>query len=776
MANAYNIPTQNTAGIFIGSSFADLVRKQLDIRKQKLAGTQNNYFSERTNEEVLYLNARTSWVRLSSAIDVNDDKGETAKNNVLQGGVVKFDNSVLLRGGLGTTDEFAYKNGEELGFRPMAGIESVSIKYKSRFGTLRDAEVRFRCNNLEQLNTMETLYMRPGYSVLLEWGHSTYYDNDSKFQTNPTTLSLFEAGLNKEKLYDKIVEQRRTTGGNYDAMYGFIRNFSWTFREDGGYDCISNIVAIGDVLDSLKINATGQVLDILGEKTDNSKKSTGNLSDDKTQSNLHAILYKINKIISDYNNSSIDLAQTNAKQYFESSLSSDPTLTRGYCVKFSGTDTGKFCYISLGMLCSILNQSILLKNGASVPLVRINIDTEYTRCLCHEDQISIDPGVCLIPGDPKSKISNAKINSFIADIAYRDYDAPFNGKAGKIYRILINIDYIAKVLYNVTNSNDQREVSLQALIQELLKGVGVALGNINSFSFSYDSEFNEAIIVDEQRIPGINFDSTNKNPSTSLYEIPIFGLSSLVTHCHLHAEIFPEMSTMISIAAQNGGQSMGIDGTTLSLFNENLVDRIMSDRTYITSLSPSTNASLRALSNTNQPGILFTGTQNINGNSNQQDYNAFISKLQEHVENLNKPIYSASECQAISNLYRDYLVFIKHLDSSYRSSTLIPIKLNITMFGVSGMRIGQAFTLPDNRLPENYKGRVCFFITGLSHSIQGNIWTTEIVSQMMMNGVSDSGGKAADNLRKNLKDNFTPTNTGGSSTENIATLHNIPKR
>jgi hypothetical protein len=37
-------------------------------------------------------------------------------------------------------------------------------------------------------------------------------------------------------------------------MFGFIKNYSWKARMDGGYDCTTEIISIGEVIESLKVN------------------------------------------------------------------------------------------------------------------------------------------------------------------------------------------------------------------------------------------------------------------------------------------------------------------------------------------------------------------------------------------------------------------------------------------------------------------------------------------------------------------------------------------
>ena len=44
--------------------------------------------------------------------------------------------------------------------------------------------------------------------------------------------------------------------GNYEAMFGYVKNYSWSARMDGGYDCTTEIISLGEVIESMKINYT----------------------------------------------------------------------------------------------------------------------------------------------------------------------------------------------------------------------------------------------------------------------------------------------------------------------------------------------------------------------------------------------------------------------------------------------------------------------------------------------------------------------------------------
>jgi len=177
----------------IGSPIRAGVATQMEKRQAVVSKAQG-----RTDSDLLYLNSKTGWVRLSSGVNTItpaesarlriqegrlDIKGDNtdAGYNILQGGVLHPNRGV--RAGINTSgfyDESAVYNNrkDSTGIRPMPGITSMAVKTKNATGTIRQAEVKFTCWTLEDFELMEKLYLRPGFSMLLEWGHSMYLNHN----------------------------------------------------------------------------------------------------------------------------------------------------------------------------------------------------------------------------------------------------------------------------------------------------------------------------------------------------------------------------------------------------------------------------------------------------------------------------------------------------------------------------------------------------------------------------------------------------------------------
>lgn len=79
---------------------------------------------------------------------------------------------------------------------------------------------------------------------------------------------------------------------------------------------------------------------------------------------------------------------------------------------------------------------------------------------------------------------------------------------------------------------------------------------------------------------------------------------------------------------------------------------------------------------------------------------------------------------------------IKSDDGITVAAPFIPANLSLTLDGISGIIMGQAFTIPESRLPLSLRGdgnytKVGFIVVGLTDTIQNNQWLTKIRGQMI---------------------------------------------
>jgi hypothetical protein len=230
--------------------------------------------------ELSYLNSNSSWIKLQSSVNINGYK-EPAEQNILLGGTLhNFQNEqngkvgYWRRYGVGAADgdailkdtfrqnSSAYNlqttdgQSHELGLRPMAGITSLRIDSIGAYGSVRKATVNFQCWDIKQLEILEALYMRPGYTVLLEFGRNNFINSDSTRLINTVLKNNFfgQSMPNLHSYLTGLYKDSLSQGGHYDAFFGYVVNYKWSYRNDGGYDCMTEIISTGEVAESLKMN------------------------------------------------------------------------------------------------------------------------------------------------------------------------------------------------------------------------------------------------------------------------------------------------------------------------------------------------------------------------------------------------------------------------------------------------------------------------------------------------------------------------------------------
>ncbi len=270
----------------VGEPLEGYVIEQI-IARQYLYGSGGRE-DTRTDTQLNLLNSNTSWVKLASGVSVDSkrltDSGldsslngmELAKTYVLNSGISKlgvseynFPQLQQRQGFLPQNPNSSYSHGS-YGYSPMPGILSADIKTLNR-GSIKKATVKLLANNRQQFDIIDLLYLRLGYTVLLEWGNSMYTpDGVSKEIVRNTLIEdKFFSKSAKGSYLDMLepIEKRRAKyEGNYDGLLGKISNFSWTFKEDGSYEIELTIISLGDVIESLKTNISvdKQTYDFLG--------------------------------------------------------------------------------------------------------------------------------------------------------------------------------------------------------------------------------------------------------------------------------------------------------------------------------------------------------------------------------------------------------------------------------------------------------------------------------------------------------------------------------
>ena len=735
-------------------TFKPGVRAQITARQNAISDGRS------TPQSIQYFNARNAWVRMTSAVDVANDGGKLAKSYILQGGILNSNNA--LREGLGGQEgkyisQTQAGQNYRLGLRPMPGITNVDVKSKSAYGSLREVTVNFNAWDIKQLEELELLYMRPGYTALIEWGWAPYLDNNGNLQNNVQYYDdIFIKGKKKEDIWKEIFKKSEETG-NYEAMYGYIKNYSWSARADGGYDCTTTIISIGEVMESLKVNYSafnvpnleknGIIASRVGVELNSEILSS--YTKNIVAGICHELYYIANEKANDF--AEYNIADNNSgKTYTFFKFPVD--ISGGDENKESITKNGKQIYVTLESFADILNKYVLLADKSNnTPFVKLSVrgsditsDNELLLCLGNTYQLSTNPSICLIANhawenpsalglpdssdfDTLKKIIKGMSKNYFYNGDYKEKQL---GIIGNIY---LNLDYLYQLIINDNvasqDKKEKNDIALFDYIKNIMSGVSTAIGNVATFEIHADPvDGNVVKIID------VNYsDIANRDKIyNEAFTLELHSTKSVTRQYKLESQIFPEQSTIVAIGAQAQGGALGADTNTLIDFNQNLIDRIIPKKDAPTLVdNPDLEADLKAKAES-----LI---------KNLKTLLSFIVKIDPSWWEF-KGDFDASKSSEYSNALKDIIAFFKsYIVNDNKNRAIIPTKLSVTTDGIGGLVIGNIFKIPEDLLPRGYKGagdigrRLGYVVTGLGHSIQNNDWTTNIDAQTIILDAPKSG-------------------------------------
>ena len=305
-------------GNIVGEEVLDYVADQINFR-QKLQGSGTDRFNnttKRSNKVLNYLNTRNAWVKLASGIGIDPEAREKIKEILISDGYVgtgspteanpstftdadidRFlgknlaQNFILFNTFQSLNEDGTYKTRsgviknkslfnsfnslyggmgfKDQGLQPIPGIIDVSVECVNR-GSIKKATVTLKAFNKFQFSIIETLYLRLGYIMMLEYGWDKYVNNIDE-STNPPTVDIQNTGTTiiddiwfaqeKGKTPRDVISiidiYRSRYRGNYDGFLGKVTNFEWKLNPDLSYDITINLITLGSVITSLAANPPG---------------------------------------------------------------------------------------------------------------------------------------------------------------------------------------------------------------------------------------------------------------------------------------------------------------------------------------------------------------------------------------------------------------------------------------------------------------------------------------------------------------------------------------
>lgn len=725
----------------------------------------------RSPQENMYLSNNGAFVRIASSVntknlDTDEFTNELAKNFVLQGGVLKksTDSSgnekFIQRDGIGFLGDFladntnsSYTFQDSVGYRPMPGIDGFQVQTEGSMGVLKKAEINFQVWTQEHLDAVEQLYFRPGFNILVEYGASAYINNEDG---SISTLqdSVFEHFLNKDKtleeldlLIDELIEK---SSYSYNAFIGRIINFNWSYNKEGGYDCNIKVQARGEIVESLELllpNNKKSGLEEAGSEPEPNKVQEFTIL--KALNILKLTGYPgefYNKYIKDRYGKPIVTEDTIITKSNRFNIVGLEETSEGDDAKYKPGESyeNQFTFLNIGGLLAIINNFAIPENeeGVKETYFRTNRhgNEHSAPFVTFQGHVSNNPGVCMLKeklgqgayysdrevyGELLNLGEEKSFYSYKYTVPPPDFHVPneiktSKGEVDNIYSILINIDHIIEVFEGMAESVEEgaepTDVNVYTFLKKILSDVNYALGGINKLDLDLDKNINEWRVIDRSF-----YNPEKTSPGDKFSTIDLIGLGSLVKDFSLDSKIDGKTSNSLAISAAASGDSKAIGG--ISSYNNGVVDRYKKSLKTGPAESKVEDETTSTEEELNEKAIEYgstvAGAYKLYTMDKKWDREAFRKMSSSHKE-FTKISYD--QTQKAKRQRKEKAEF----------KATIPIKLSITIDGISGLRVGEAFKIQNNVLPTRYHNKVGFIITNMTDVIKDNNWETQIETQFFL--------------------------------------------
>jgi hypothetical protein len=294
---------------------------------------------------------------------------------------------------------------------------------------------------------------------------------------------------------------------------------------------------------------------------------------------------------------------------------------------------------------------------------------------------------------------------------------------GKTMNIYLNIDYIMSVLDN--NIDEDGKVSLFDFLTNLMNGVKKSLGYINDFEVIYKENINTYYIIDNALTP-LKYENLDKK-NIAKFNINLLknqnnGGGSFVTNFGLKSELFSKIANTIALGAQANGNTLISNSTAFSEFNAGLIDRFLEVKQNL-NVEPSSGVDKYQIAYNNYIAYLYKllGLEPSTATIFTIAGGVWIS--------YSDPKFNDEVISAFESYITDVLQFnigVYTNNKNIPGTGFIPLNLQLTMDGLSGMKIYETFDIDETLLPDEYQSRIRFIIRGVSHKIDNKGWETNI--------------------------------------------------
>lgn len=391
-------------------------------------------------------------------------------------------------------------------------------------------------------------------------------------------------------------------------------------------------------------------------------------------------------------------------------------------------DSGGELYISFQTLLKFIAEYITLVDQSGEAIIKVDwesdkpffaystsISCNLLKCYLYNDYVGNEDGAfyqddsaTFHPFTAFEDESLKNLNTELTKKADSPPDYSIFPVVGNINYIYLNVGFLSEILTKGSD-NAQNLVSVREFLQEVCNGVNKALGSINDFQVIIDDDTNTLTVVDfnQKRIKGLA-----DIKKAAITTVKAQGLGSFVISINAQSSITPDIAATIAIGAQANANQLGVEAITFSRLSQGIIDRIYTER------KPK-----------NAPNVNNIDLEKEKNEQFQTAVEAYIQLIANQLPNDNKILFKSDDEINLENIpvemYKALLG--KFTESKQASTTFIPVKLELVLSGISGIKIFDRFTITSDVLPYIYNQNFDFIVTGVSHEItNNNRWLTKL--------------------------------------------------
>ena len=365
---------------------------------------------------------------------------------------------------------------------------------------------------------------------------------------------------------------------------------------------------------------------------------------------------------------------------------------------------------------------------------------------------------------------------------------------GDIMDIYLNMDYLAKLLID-EETDEYGESNFLQHIGRICKDVNDSFGNVTQIDFKVDEDRNIVYFLDKKLLPGLDNLLENAGKPKNPYVFNINGfvnvsgaglMGNIVRDFNLKSSIPPNLATMITVGSniKTQGHTGRTDATAFSTWNKGLQDKIVPTK-FIEGYDPQYRDGAPTLTTIKKR------------NSTYEKYfknlsSLYTVKLEENISRRTEADtgwwwWQTEEIEVVDTYDTHFngvdltaesgmmelqrkAVSIPQVDAAIETGKpgptagFLPIDLQLTFNGTSGIKIFETYTVPTKFLPRSYPDGLTFICKKLTHSINDKGWLTKIQSFSLPATQNSDDAKTHYNRVTDLSPSYEPSSPSGGST------------